>query len=290
MKIIDCRQIAKKIEDEIAQGVYEHCANPSLAQPQRRPVLAIVKVGQRPDSDLYVKIKERQAKSVGIETSLYLFNENASQEELITAIKFLDQDQSVDGILVQLPLPAQLDADKILAQMSAAKDIDGFHPDNLAKLANLTDPAEVISPVYAGILACLAKIDCDLKSKQVVIIGKSEIFTRNLDLMLEALGAQVQVFKADEAWQKASKQAEVIISAVGQAGLVKAEQVKPGAVIIDIGISQVSGKTCGDVDAESLSEVDGYLTPVPGGMGPLTVALALKNTWRNYLKTLEHNE
>lgn len=290
MKIIDCRQIAQKIEDEVAQGVYQYCADPNLSQAQRRPVLAIIQVGKRPDSELYIKIKERQAKSVGIETSLYLLTEEADEAELLAAIKFLNQDEGTDGILIQLPLPAHLDTDLIIKQLNPDKDIDGFHPTNLARLAETGSQDKVIPPVYAGALACLKQIGFVLTAKKVLIIGKSEIFTRNLDLMLESLGAKVQIFKAEEAWQEASRQADLIISAVGQAGLIKAEQVKDGVVIIDIGISQVKGQTRGDVDAESLVAVDGYLTPVPGGMGPLTVALALKNTWHNYLKNHHQDE
>jgi methylenetetrahydrofolate dehydrogenase (NADP+)/methenyltetrahydrofolate cyclohydrolase len=290
MKLINCKQIATEIEDRIAEQIYTLCTDPQASQIKRRPTLAIIKVGQRADSDLYVKIKERQARSVGIETSLYLLPEKTDETELLSVIKFLDQDDTVDGILVQLPLPSGLNTDLIIEQINPNKDVDGFHPENLARLTDSEDANRIIPPVYAGVLACLKQISFNLDAKSVLIIGKSDIFTRNLDLMLESLGAQVQVFKADEPWQAVSPKADLIISAVGQAKLIGASQVKDGVVLIDVGVSQIDGKSYGDVDAQSLEQSEGYLTPVPGGIGPLTVALALRNTLDNYLKNLENNE
>ena len=290
MELINCRQIAQGIEDKIAKQVYALCADPNSGYPMlRRPSLAIIKAGNKADSALYVKIKERQAKSVGIETNLYLLTEETSNEEIFTAIEFLNKDPLVDGILVQLPLPAHLDTDRIIASIDPSKDVDGFHAENLTKLAE-TEAEKIVPPVYAGIIACLANIEFTLTGKRVVIIGKSDIFTSHLDSFLSGLGASVQVFKVTDDWQAAARDAELLISAVGKPLLINKDCVSAGVVIIDIGISQIEGKTYGDADAESLKDVPGHLTPVPGGMGPLTVALALQNTFNSYLGNIKTNE
>ena len=290
MELINCRQIAQGIEDKIAKQVYALCADPNSGYPMlRRPSLAIIKVGEKADSALYVKIKERQAKSVGIETSLYLLSDNTTNEEVLTAIKFLNDDPLVDGILVQLPLPAHLDTDRIIASIKPSKDVDGFHAENLTLLAS-SEETKIIPPVYAGIIACLANIKFELAGKSVVIIGKSDIFTSHLDSFLQSLGASVQVFKATDTWQAAAKKAELLISAVGKPQLINKDCVSAGVVIIDIGISQIDGKTYGDADAQSLKDIPGHLTPVPGGMGPLTVALALQDTFNSYLGNIKTNE
>ncbi len=285
MKIINCKQIAQGIEDEIARRVFSVCEDVNAGHPLlRRPSLAILKVGDRADSSLYVKIKERQAKSVGIETNLYIFPDNITEDEMIGAVKFLNLDETVDGILIQLPLPENLDTDKIIDAMDPAKDVDGFHKQNLEKLSNVELAEKIVPPVYGSVAACLEDIKFDLKDKDVVVIGQSDIFTRELDNYLASFGSQVKVFKTSDDWQEATKHADLIITAVGQPKLISKENIKNGVVIIDIGISQVEGKTVGDVDAESVADVDGYLTPVPGGIGPMTVALALRNTLNSFLK------
>jgi len=285
MEIINGKTLATKIEDQITKQVFNYCENiKSGHHLYRRPCLTIIKIGERTDSALYVKIKERQAKSVGIDTNLYLLPENIDDKEVIEAIQFLNIDNTVDGILVQLPLPEHLDTDKIISAIDHFKDVDGFHPKNLA---NLTSPGilhKIIPPVYASILMCLESIDFKLMGKNTVIIGQSDIFTKQLDSYLASYGAIVTVFKANDDWYQATKQADLIITAVGQANLITKEDLKPEVVIIDIGISQHKGKTVGDIDSASVQYFPGYLTPVPGGIGPMTVALALKNTLDSYIK------
>jgi len=320
MNIINGRLIADKIKDQIAKEVFDLCANSTNPELNvRRPSLAILLIGNRPDCELYVSLKEKAAKGVGIDTSLYKFNETADEAQILETIKFLNTDETTDGILVQLPLPNHIDTDKIIETINPHKDVDGFHPANLEKIENnrhsqecnesgiQTDnkaseikiPAraslpngnlfgrndEIISPVFQSVLVCLDDIKFTLKDKSVAIVAKPSIFTQSLDKLLENFGAKVLLFKPEEVGAKTAS-ADLLISAVGQADLINADDIKTDAVLIDIGISQdETGKTCGDVNAESVSAKASALTPVPGGIGPLTIAFALKNTLEFY-KTL----
>ena len=287
MNLINGRLLAEKIKDNIAEEIFDLCANP--ASPKlcsRRPGLAIIIVGSRPDSELYVSLKEKNAKTVGIDTSLYKFSENDSETEILDAINFLNTDETIDGILVQLPLPDNFNTDKIINSINPEKDIDGFHPENIKKL--IDQKLEIgnwkfpVSPVFQSILACLQEINFNLKNKQVAIVAKPGIFTQSLDKLFENFGAKVLSFEPKDVGPKTAT-ADLLISAVGQADLINHDDIKQDAVLIDIGISQdETGKTCGDINAESVAGKASWLTPVPGGIGPMTIAFALKNTLSFY--------
>ncbi len=255
MKIIDGRSLAEKIKDEIAQDIYR------LDGP--RPNLAIILVGEREDSCLYVSLKEKEGRRVGVDTNLYKFSEDTAESELLSAIDFLNKDESIDGILIQLPLPAKFDTDKVINALDPAKDVDGFrsgHPDF------------VVSPVIAAVLACLDDAGFGYRGGSVCLFYNSPVFGNGLKAVLEDRGAVILP-------ESRSDEADVLISALGQAQVVKKEVIKEGAILVDVGISKNDGHVFGDIDAVDVKEKAGFLTPVPGGIGPLTIAFLFKNVW-----------
>lgn len=272
MKLINGRALAEKIKDGIAREIH------ALNGP--RPGLAIILVGERPDSKLYVSLKEKQSRSVGIDTHVYYCDQLVTEEEIIKTITFLNNDPAVDAILVQLPLPAHLDTDKIINTIIPEKDVDGFTKKNLDALMMEDNATAILPPVYAVILAMLSSIKQDLEGKQVVIIANSNIFEKNLAEILQRQGAHIHLVKSDDSnLTSFTLRADIIITAVGKAHYLTQEMIKPKTTIIDIGISTDSeGKVAGDVDAEKLKDIEGYLTPVPGGVGPMTIAMAFWNT------------
>lgn len=270
MKKIDGKKLAEKIKDDITQEIYSFHGY--------RPNLAIVLVGHRQDSKLYVNLKEKQAKTVGIDTNMYKCPSTISQKDLLETIKFLNKDDTIDGILVQLPLPEHIDTKKIIEAIDPAKDVDGFHSYNLKQLTKKTDDFKIMPPVYAVILEMLNSINYDLKNKQVCLVAKADIFEDNLANILESYEAQVIMTKPNDIKLKEkTKQADLLITAVGKPEYIKKDMIKSNSVIIDIGIKKVKGKVKGDVDFESVKDKVGYLTPVPGGVGPMTIAMAFKN-------------
>jgi len=304
MKIIDGKKLAEKIKDEIIKEILgkdffeeKNCQDSSCschnAKKEKevinkkgdyilkcsRPNLAIILIGGREDSGLYVSMKEREAKKVGIDTHLYKCAENISEKEVLEMINFLNNDETVDAILLQLPLPEHLDADKIIASIKKEKDIDGFHPENLKILANTCDGKAIMPPVFGACLEMLKSIDCDLKGKKVSIIANSDIFGKTLVKVLGCRGAEAEIIKADDKnlFKKIS-QADILITAIGKPKFIKKEIIKKDAVIIDIGITKEGKKVFGDVDFEDVKDKAGFITPVPGGVGPLTIAMAFKNT------------
>jgi len=279
MELINCKAIADEIKDRTATRVFDLCANSQSGHDlYRRPNLAILLVGNRPDSELYVRIKDREAKAVGIDMNLYRLEENTSDQEILDTVKFLNQDDDIDGILIQLPLPSQIDTHKIVSSMDPNKDVDGFHHDNLKKLIKPGELNKIVPPTFGAITSVLEYCETKLIGKNIVIIGNSDIFTKNLDTWLASFGANVKLFKANDEWPKETLQADIVICAVGRPGLLSSSMVQNEAIIIDVGINQVEGKTVGDCDLDSFNGTDCRITPVPGGIGPLTVALALQNT------------
>ncbi len=261
-KIIDGRKIAERLKDELTQEIFQH--------KDTRPSLAIILVGSREDSKLYVSLKEKEAKSVGIDTHLYLFPKETRPEEVLEAINFLNKDSGVDAILVQLPLPEQFDADKIIQAIDPKKDADGFHPKS---------PSYINSPVLGAVDACLGDISFKGEGKSACILNNSEIFGESLKKLLEGKGFKIE--KQDKI-----KEADLIISAVGKPASIKKEMMKKGVVLIDIGITKDRNKVRGDIDLEAAKEQASYLTPVPGGIGPMTIAFLFKNV----LEIFKHNK
>ena len=278
MFIIDGKSIADKVKDEVVAETIKLAQAGSV-----RPNLAIILVGEREDSKLYVDLKQKEAFKVGIDTHLYKFSETTSEEELLETIKFLNTDPEIDAVLIQLPLPEHLDTEKILETLDTQKDADGFLADK---------PDYVLSPVIGAILRILSEIAFVPKDKKACILYNSEVFGQTVKEVLEKLELKIKAVslkdfenknneeKKDlfEKAQKACLPADLIISALGLPEFIDESFVSDGAVIIDIGISKVDGKTKGDADANSLSvKKDIWLTPVPGGVGPITIAMLFKN-------------
>jgi methylenetetrahydrofolate dehydrogenase (NADP+)/methenyltetrahydrofolate cyclohydrolase len=279
MKLIDGKALAEKIKDSIATEIH------SFSGP--RPGLAIILVGNRPDSTLYVNLKEKQAKAVGIDTHLYRCDDDIKQEDLISTIEFLNNDPSIDAILVQLPLPKELDTTVVVNTVKPEKDVDGFTQKNLEMLMSENKNTEaILPPVYAVIIAMLQSINFSLQDKQVVLIANSDIFAENLAEVLRRQGAAVALVEnTNEKIVEMTLTADLLISAIGKTHYITKEMVKPGTVIIDIGISTgPDGKIKGDVDFENLESIDGWVTPVPGGVGPMTIAMAFWNTLQMFKK------
>jgi len=277
VKIIDGSILAEKIKDKITQEIY------ALKGP--RPNLAIILIGERADSQLYVDLKEKEAKKVGIDTYLYKCPQSITEQELLKIIKYLNDDEIIDAILVQLPLPKNLATatDAIIKAINPTKDVDGFHPVNLAKLAKGCSADAVMPPVFAVVLEMLDSINCLLKDKKICLMVNSDIFGNNLANVLQCRGAQVDIATVNDS-DLISKtvSADILITAVGQPRFIKKEMIKQDAIIIDVGISQQDSKVIGDVDFVDAKDKASFITPVPGGVGPLTIAMAFKNTLEIY--------
>lgn len=283
MKIIDGKILAEKIKDQVVEDIIKLNGKPESAVV--RPNLAIILVGQRPDSEIYVRLKEKEAKRVGIDTHLYRCAETVSELELLEMVRCLNEDETIDAILVQLPLPDAIDTDTIIMSIDPVKDVDGFHPDNLAKLLSTCDPKVMMPPVLAVVLEMLKSIDFEIKNKQVCIISNTDIFGKSLAHILICQGAKAETVRADDKnLATETRQADVLITAIGKPEFIKKDMIKDGAVIIDVGINKQGDKVVGDVDFEDVKDKAGWLTPVPGGVGPMTVAMAFKNTVEIYKK------
>ncbi len=281
-KIIDGKKLAEKIKDGIVKEILGLDKN---IYHITRPNLAIILIGERPDSELYVSLKEREAKKVGIDTHLYKCAETTSEQELLDMIKCLNEDPTIDAILVQLPLPEQIDTDTIMLALDPEKDVDGFQPDNLERLLKSCDFSGLMPPVFAVVLEMLNSINYDTKHKQACIISNSDIFGRSLAYVLTCRGMMAKVVKADDKnLAEQTKQADVLISAVGKPKFIKQDMIKQEAVVIDVGISKMGDKVVGDVDFLDVEQKAGYISPVPGGVGPMTIAMAFRNTLEIYKK------
>ena len=252
-KIIDGRAIAERVKDKIAQDIYD------FKGP--RPNLAIILIGEREDSKLYVSLKEREGKKVGIDTHLYSFANSSSEADILEVIKFLNKDELIDGILVQLPLPAGLNTDKIISAIDPKKDVDGFHPQH---------PDYIVSPVFAATAACLEEVKIVGQGKFACLLYNSDIFGRGLEEVI--IGRGFKIITPENI-----KEADLIVSALGNPLSIKKEMVKKDAVVIDIGISKVDGHVYGDADFNDLQDTVSFITPVPGGIGPMTIAFLFKN-------------
>ncbi len=272
-QVIDGNKLADKIKDEVFREILVLNKN-KVQNADLRPNLAILLIGNNPESELYVGKKTEEAKKVGIDTHLYRFGEEDSEENILKAIEVLNQDSEIDGILVQLPLPKKFNTDKIIEKINYRKDVDCFHPVNQGKSQNKT-----ISPVYGAVMEILKEADFNIENKKVLIISNSEIFGKNLEKILIDKKAEVKtVLSNNTSLEKEIFKAELLITATGKPHFIKSEMLKDGVGIIDIGISRKGKKLKGDVDPDHLEEKAVFYTPVPGGIGPMTVALLLKNT------------
>ena len=249
--------------------------------------LAVVIVGNNPASQVYVKNKIRACENVGFYSENIELDENISEKELLQEIDKLNKNDRIDGILVQLPLPAHINELKIIDSISPEKDVDGFHVSNIGKMV-IGDETGFLSCTPYGIMQLLEEYKIEIAGKDAVIIGRSNIVGKPMAFMLIQKGATVQVCNSNtKDLRKKLNKADIIIVAAGVPKLLKKEDVKEGAVVIDVGINRVDGKICGDVDYEEVAEKTSYITPVPGGVGPMTIASLIKNTFKSYKNSLE---
>lgn len=282
-KIIDGKKIAERIKDDIVAEIIK--IKGGYACAKARPNLAIILIGDRKDSQLYVKLKEKEAKKVGVDTHLYRISADSGQEEVEQVIDFLNKDDNMDAILLQLPLPEGFDTDKLIRRIDPKKDVDRFHPENVKKISwGCSFRERTVPPLIQTIFEILDHIRMDPRGKIVCAVVNSDIFGESIRKAFECRGALTIVCQADDKDLKdKASQADILISAVGHPGLIKAEHVKEGACLIDIGITKDGeDRIFGDIDMESAAGKAGYITPVPGGVGPITIATALRNTLELY--------
>lgn len=280
-QILDGKGLAKKIKSQLKVKIQKE-----LTTKKRPPGLAVLMVGDNPASAVYVRNKEKACKAVGINSFGNHFPSQTSQEELKEVIENLNKDQSVDGILVQLPLPSHLDSVKLLHCIAPHKDADGLHPVNLGKLVRGEKGLRSCTP--AGVMEMLSEYNIDLQGKKAVVVGRSILVGKPLALMLLEKNATVTIAHSrTNDLASVTREADILISAIGKPEFITGEMIKSGAVVIDVGINRVEtpqgkSKLVGDVAFEEVKEIASYITPVPGGVGPMTVAMLLNNTYLSY--------
>lgn len=269
-QILDGKIVAAAVKDEVASAVSELDYTPGLAT---------VLVGDDPASHTYVKGKRRDAEQVGIQSFHHELPASISQDELESLIDGLNANDDVDGVLVQLPLPGDLDAEAIVQRIDPAKDVDGLHPFSLGLLVLGRDGLRPCTP--SGVLRILDHYGIETEGARVVVVGRSFLVGRPLSLMLSERGADATVTVAHSRTKDLAAEtadADILVAAAGSEGLITAQHVKPGAAVIDVGINRTDEGLAGDVDFDSVAEVAGAITPVPGGVGPMTRAMLLVNT------------
>ncbi len=269
--LIDGRAVAKAFKEEIAERTQVMIAGGVT------PHLAVVLVGENPASQVYVRNKENGCIKAGIRSTVIRLAETCTQQALEDTVTQLNEDASVHGILVQLPLPRHLDEARVLRLIDPDKDVDGFHAMNSGRLMNGQPGFVPCTPL--GVMQLLKAYGVDPTGKHAVVIGHSNIVGKPMAMLLLAANATVTVCHSrTQNLAEITRQADILVAAVGRANFVTADMVKPGAAVIDVGINRVDGKLVGDVDFDAVSEVAGYITPVPGGVGQMTIAMLLANT------------
>ncbi len=283
MEVLDGKKISAQIKEEIAEEVDKMRAN-----DEKVPHLAAIIVGNDGASLTYVGSKVRACERVGFESTLVQLHATISEQELLQKIEELNQDENIDGFIVQLPLPEQIDTQKVIMAVDPDKDVDGFHPMNFGKMA--LDMSTFIPATPFGILELLERYQVDTKGKHTVVIGRSHIVGRPMSILMGRKGwpgnsTVTLTHSHTKNISQITTQADIVISALGVSGFLKAEMIKDDAVIIDVGITRVPDQTkkrgyriTGDVDFENCSKKASFITPVPGGVGPMTIAMLLKNT------------
>ena len=280
MELIDGRKISAALLKEVELAVGNIVS--------RKPGLALILVGENPASESYVKSKDKTCTAIQIKSSLIRWPTSITEQELLAQIETLNNDPTIDGILVQLPLPAHINEQTITQAIDPSKDVDGFHPINLGKLLQGDDSA--IPPCTPeGIKTILEKCHISVSGKHVVIVGRSNIVGKPLAalLMQKKHGCNATVTLCHSHTKnlaELTRSADILIAAIGKPHFIKRDMVKPGAVVIDVGINRLNGKMVGDVDFDEVAPIASHITPVPGGVGPMTIAMLMKNTLDCFLK------
>ncbi len=270
-KLIDGKMISQKIKDELKQSVQEKM------QQGKQATLAVVQVGNDPASSVYVNNKKKACEYIGIHSLAYELPEDTSQEELLNLIDKLNEDEKVTGILVQLPVPKQIDEDTVIRRISPLKDVDGFHPMSVGALC--IGEKGFVSCTPAGIIKLLKYSDIEISGKECVVVGRSNIVGKPMALLLLRENGTVTIAHSrTKNLQEICKRADILVVAVGKPKMITKDYIKDGAVVIDVGIHRMeNGKLCGDVDFTEVESKCSAITPVPGGVGPMTIAMLMHN-------------
>ncbi|ACX87152.1 bifunctional methylenetetrahydrofolate dehydrogenase/methenyltetrahydrofolate cyclohydrolase FolD [Pectobacterium parmentieri] len=272
-KIIDGKTIAQQVKDEVAARVTQR-----LTEGKRAPGLAVVLVGENPASQIYVASKRKVCEEVGFISRSYDLPITTTESELLALIDQLNADQAIDGILVQLPLPEGIDNTKVIERIAPDKDVDGFHPYNVGRLCQRAPLLRACTP--RGIITLLERYNIDTFGLNAVVVGASNIVGRPMSLELLLAGCTTTVtHRFTKNLRHHVENADLLVVAVGKPGFIPGEWIKPGAIVLDVGINRLeSGKVVGDVEFETAQERASYISPVPGGVGPMTVATLIQNT------------
>ena len=270
-KIIDGKKISTQIKDELKEKVAK------LKEQGVEVSLAVIQVGNNPASTVYVGNKKKACEYVGIKSLAYELPEETTEKELLELIESLNERKDVNGILVQLPLPSHIDEDKVIKTIAPSKDVDGFHPQSVGALS-IGQPG-FVSCTPAGIIQLLKRSDIEIDGKECVIIGRSNIVGKPMAMLLLRENGTVTVCHSHTPDLKAvAKRADILVVAIGKSKFVGADYVKEGAAVIDVGMDRdENGKLCGDVDFDAVKDIAGAITPVPGGVGPMTIAMLMNN-------------
>lgn len=269
--IIDGKLVASSVKQTVKQEVAE------LHKRHIKPCLAVILVGENPASLVYVNNKQKTCNELGIESKSIIIPEDFGQENLLEVIRDLNEDPTVNGILCQLPLPAGYDEQAIIEAINPVKDVDAFHPINVGRI--VTGDYTFLPCTPAGVMEMLQYYDIDISGKECVVVGRSNIVGKPMSmLLLHKNGTVTTAHSRTKDLAEVCRRADILVVAVGKPKFITADMVKDGAVVIDVGINRVEGKLCGDVDFENVSRKTSWITPVPGGVGPMTIAMLMKNT------------
>ena len=282
--ILDGKQLSQELKDEMRQEV------DALAQKYgRRPCLMVVIVGNNPASQSYVRGKIKATEYVGFDGSLVSLPEDVTEDALIAEIERLNQNELVDGILVQLPLPKHISEDRVIASISPEKDVDGFHATNVARLW-LNQPC-IVPCTPRGVIVMLDRAGIEITGKNAVVVGRSNIVGKPVAKLLLDRNATVTIAHSrTKNLKEVCRQADILVAAVGRPQMLTADYIKPGAAVIDVGINRLEdGRLVGDVDFEGAKEIAGAITPVPGGVGPMTITMLMRNTIECFLRRMNNN-
>ncbi|OAB46394.1 bifunctional methylenetetrahydrofolate dehydrogenase/methenyltetrahydrofolate cyclohydrolase FolD [Paenibacillus antarcticus] len=270
--IISGKQVSDEIRGSLANEVK------ALSNKGVVPGLAVVLVGEDPASQVYVRNKEKACHDLGYYSEVHRLTETTSQEELLSLVDKLNHQDNINGILVQLPLPGHIEEKAVINAISVEKDVDGFHPINVGNLVIGDDSLLPCTP--SGVIELIKRAGIEMSGKHAVVIGRSNIVGKPVSLLLQRENATVTMCHSRTAnMAEIARQADILVVAIGRANFIDASYVKPGAVVIDVGMNRLpNGKLAGDVDFESVKEVSGPITPVPGGVGPMTITMLMQNT------------
>ena len=270
-QIIDGKAISERLREDMKAEVA------AMSEKGMKPCLAVIIVGDDPASKVYVRNKERACRQLGMDSILLRLPETTSQEELIRRVDELNADKSVNGILVQLPLPGTIDEGEVLRRISPEKDVDGFHAVNAGRL--MQGERGIVACTPAGCLDLIRTTGVSIEGAEAVVVGRSNIVGKPMAMLLLQNNATVTICHSrTKNLAEVTRRADILVAAVGRPRMITGDMIKPGAVVIDVGINRVDGRLVGDVDFDSACEVAGWITPVPGGVGPMTITELMRNT------------